>query len=66
MTEYGFYAWFKAQDLGPLEDVREFVELHAVQNMVGVTEDPWMVAKCTVEMYLDDTSSAEVFDAYRR
>jgi len=66
MTEDGFRRWFAAVDLGPLEDVRAFVELHAIQNMEGVTDDPWLCARYTVEIWLDDTSSAEAFNAYRR
>ncbi len=63
MTEHEFNIWFAAKDLGHLEDVREFVEVHALQN--GAGEDYWGSVKATVEMYLDDPELAAAFCDYR-
>jgi hypothetical protein len=62
VTETAFYKWFAAADLGALEDVREYVEAHAIQNCDGDFE----VAKATVELYVNDPDLAAVFDDYRR
>lgn len=61
-----FDAWFAAKDLGPLEDVREYVHGHATENASDVElSELATVAKATVEQYLDDPAAAEVFDYYR-
>ena len=64
MTEHEFKTWFTAQNLGPLEDVREYVEAHARENASNC-DDVWTVARETVMFYLDDPNAASVFDAYR-
>ena len=62
MTETEFRKWFAGADLGALEDVRIYVEAHAIQNC----NDNFEVAKATVELYVDDPDLAVVFDDYRR
>ena len=61
-AEFDFNKWFKEIDLGNLEDVREYVLAHAVQNGEG----NWETAKTTVLLYLDDPEMADVFDYYRK
>ncbi len=65
MTQHDFETWFAAKNLGPLEDVREFVEIHAIQNGRSLSGDRWESARFTVEMYLDDPDLASVFEGYR-
>jgi hypothetical protein len=60
-SEHEFTTWFNALDLGPLEDVCPFVRGHAEDNGDG----NWQTVKFTVEMYMDDTSTHEVFEFYR-
>ena len=68
MTEYEFEIWFKAADLGPLEDVRDYVMLHVYDNASDVPVDEQ--GDCMyhdVLTYLDDPQmAAETFDVYRR
>jgi len=61
MTEMEFETWFAATDLGDLEDVRAYVELHALDNAAGNYD----TAKATVEIYMDDPDSAAIFKGYR-
>ncbi len=56
------YLVIAAADLGALEDVRDYVEAHAIENC----NDDFEVAKVTVELYVDDRDLAAVFDDYRR
>ena len=67
MNQHEFKVWFAAKDLGPLEDVRDMVELHALQNgrKDQFGPDFWESVKFTVEMYLDDPDLAGVFEGYR-
>ena len=62
-----FADWLANKDLGPLEDVRPYVEMEAIQNVSDVpVSEQFDVAKFTVEMWLDDTDSAEFFNEYRK
>ena len=62
-----FADWLANKDLGPLEDVRPYVEMEAIQNVFDVpVSEQFDVAKFTVEMWLDDTDSAEFFNEYRK
>ena len=57
--------WFAAKQLGDLEDVREFVEMAALEN-ASDTDDILSTAKYTVDLYLDDKEMAKEFDFYRK
>jgi hypothetical protein len=61
-------AWFDEQPLGPLEDVRNYVEMHVIDNCADVPANEQLnCAKGTVKYYLDCKDEAkEVFDYYRR
>lgn len=61
MTEGDFDRWFDSLDLGRLEDVRDEVRAHSVENGEG----NWETVKATVEQYLDDPSQDQVWDDYR-
>jgi len=61
-----FITWLASTDLGPLEDVRHYVEAHAIENIVDVeVERQFEVAKATVAMWIDDPDSQHEFDGYR-
>jgi len=60
-------AWFNACDLGKLEDVRWYVEQHALENVCDVPNSGVLeCAKQTVMGYIDDPCCAEVFNYYRK
>lgn len=60
--------YFSEQDLGDLEDVREFVGMHCAQNADDSPGQNWLeVAIATLGGYLDERDVAhEVFNYYRR
>ena len=58
--------WFNSCDLQHLEDVREYVEAHALDNGADCGGDIFNVAKETVLSYINDAESAEVFEYYRK
>ena len=62
-----FRDWFRALDLAELEDVRDYVEMHSIQNVEDVpAAEKLQAAKNTVLDYLDDKdNSEEVFSSYR-
>ena len=60
-----FYTWFDGFYLDHLEDVRDYVAMHALDNAAG-SEDVVTAARATVRSYVDDKDNAdEVFAAYR-
>lgn len=63
-----FEDWLAKKDLGPLEDVRAYVELSAIQNACDVPPNKiFNVASLTVLDWLDDEKAAEeTFRGYRR
>ena len=61
MNQRDYHEWFENVDLGSLEDVRWYVNIHALQNCGS----DWSCAKATVELYIDDPEMAEVFEGYR-
>ena len=63
MNENAYMNWLNNKNLEHLEDVRFYVDLHARQNNDSRVD--FSCAKATVEMYLDDSELAEVFEAYR-
>jgi len=61
-------SYFAAQDLGELEDVREYVDTHCMQNCFDIPNgsDFLSTAMLTLGSYLDEPENArEVFNAYR-
>ncbi len=63
-----FEEWFNNTDLGHLEDVRAYVEMHAWDNAADVPLlQKARIAIATVKSYLDDEALAnESFNPYRR
>ena len=67
-----WHEWFNSVDLGDLEDVRQFVEAHALDNISDVSQEDLPdgvsvtdIAISTVKLYMDDPDCASVFDYYR-
>lgn len=60
--------YFAAQDLGELEDVRDYVGMHVMQNCYVIPKEQTFmeVARNTLELYIEDVEfSRDIFNAYR-
>lgn len=70
-TDAEFAEWdryFESQDLGELEDVRDYVGMHVMQNCFDIPKDTdfLTVARMTLEGYIEDVEfSRDIFNGYR-
>ena len=62
-----FHSWAKAQDAGILEDVKQYLIAHSLDNCVDVPDSEWIgCAKTTFSDYCDQPEeSSRYFDVYR-